>query len=102
MRRDPLAVADAASVPAGDYRVRAREFRRTGVRSGNYVLSYGEGHRWYYMSGMRADEMVVFKGLDTERDWPGWRCPHTAFVVEGTEGLPPRQSIEVRAVCFWE
>lgn len=123
VRRDPLAVADAATVPAEDYRIRAREFRRTGVRSGNYVLSHhhhhhhgGEEeeddgavghhhdhHQWYYMSGMREDEMVVFKGFDTKQDLPGWRCPHTAFVLdEGTKALPPRESIEVRAVCFWD
>lgn len=120
VRRDPLAVANAATVPAADYRIRARVFRRTGVRSGNYVLSYGgdrqeeerkgddglEGgqgnHQWYYMSAMRESEIVVFKGFDTKQDLPGWRCPHTAFVVEGTEALPPRESIEVRAVCFWD
>lgn len=112
-------MADAATVPAADYRIRARQFRRTGVRSGNYVLTHGareEGkekgkdglesgpghHQWYYMSAMRENEMVVFKGFDTKQDLPGWRCPHTAFVVEGTEALPPRESIEVRAVCFWD
>ncbi|CAN8101151.1 unnamed protein product [Discula destructiva] len=105
VQRDPLAVADAATVPDADYQIRARQFRRTCVRSGNYVLSHGakkETHRWYYMSGMQPDEMVVFKQLDSDRGLPGWRCPHTAFMVEGTEKLPPRESIEVRAVCFWE
>lgn len=67
------------------------------------MLSHGGGdHQWYYMSAMREDEMVVLKGYDTKQDPPGWRCPHTAFVLEGTEALPPRESIEVRAVCFWD
>lgn len=51
---------------------------------------------------MMPDEMVVFKGFDTERGKPGWRCPHTAFRVPGTEGEEARESIEVRAVVFWE
>lgn len=126
MRRDPLPVANATTVPALDYRIRARELSRTGTRSGNYVLSHHGGeereekrrkkgasweekeeevvgqHRWYYMSAMREDEMVIFKGIDTKQDLPGWRCRHTAFVLEGTEAFPPRESIEVRAVCFWE
>lgn len=65
-------------------------------------LEGGAYHTWYYMSAMRENEMVVFKGFDTKQDLPGWRCPHTAFVLEGTEALPPRESIEVRAVCFWD
>ncbi|KAH9861208.1 hypothetical protein IAQ61_010945 [Plenodomus lingam] len=105
VRRDPLAVCDAATVPDADYQVRLREFKRTGVKSGNYVLSHGEEgerHEWWYLSGMREDEMVVFKGFDTWQDLPGWRCPHTAFRLEGSEGEEPRESIEARVVCFWD
>jgi len=102
--KDPLAVCDATTVPDTDYQVRIREFR-SGVRSGNYVMSHGgekDQHEWYYMSAMEPDEIVVFKGYDTWQDKPGWRCPHTAFVMAGTEALPPRESVEARIVCFWE
>lgn len=105
IERDPLAVADATTVPYSDYQIRERKFRRTGIRSGNYVMSHAaeeQTHRWYYMKNMQPDEMVVFKGMDTDRRLPGWRCPHTAFAIGDTEGLPPRESIEVRAVCLWE
>jgi hypothetical protein len=115
VKRDPLAVCDATTVPDSDYQVRLREFSRTGVRSSNYVLSFGEEemgegetegkgqmHEWWYMNEMQPWEMVVFKGLDSERGQKGWRCPHTAFRIEGSEGEEARQSIEVRAVCFWE
>lgn len=54
------------------------------------------------MHEMQANEVVVFKGYDTKRDLPGWRCPHTAFVIPGTEDLPPRESIEARAVAIWD
>lgn len=53
--RDPLAVADATSVPASDYVIRERQFRPSGVRSANYVLRHhGEKdqHMWYYMVGL--------------------------------------------------
>ena len=119
MRRDPLAVCDASTVPESDYQVREREFSRTGNRSENYVLScgalekgekeeegvgmeMGKGHEWWYMSGMQPWEMVVFKGLDSKKEERGWRCPHTAFRVEGSEGEEARQSIEARVVAFWE
>ncbi|KAH7092263.1 hypothetical protein FB567DRAFT_516869 [Paraphoma chrysanthemicola] len=103
--KDPLAVCDSTTVPDEDYQVRLREFSRTGIKSANYVLSHGaaeQKHEWWYMSEMQPDELVVFKGLDTKRDEPGWRCGHTAFRVEGTEGEEPRESIEARIVCFWD
>jgi hypothetical protein len=99
-------VCDAASVPDSDYQIREREFSRTGNKSENYVMSHGEKdkqvHEWWYMSNMQPWEMVVFKGFDTKKETPGWRCPHTAFRLPGCEGGDPRESIEVRIVAFWE
>ena len=105
VQRDPLAVADAATVPDSDYQIRARHFKQSGARSGNYVMSHGgrkDQHAWYYMHEMQPDELVVFRNYDTKRNVPGWRCPHTAFEIPGTEGLLARESIEIRAVCFWD
>lgn len=105
IRRDPFTVCDATTVPDSDYQVRLREFSRTGIKSANYVMSHckeEEQHAWYYFPEMQNDEMVVFKGYDTKQDLPGWRCPHTAFTLPGSEGEAPRQSVEARAVCFWE
>ncbi|PSN65222.1 hypothetical protein BS50DRAFT_527433 [Corynespora cassiicola Philippines] len=104
LKKDPLAVADATTVPDSDYQLRARSFP-SGIKSGNYVMSHAdneERHQWYYMSVMKPNEIVVFKGYDTNQDLPGWRCPHTAFVLPGTESLPTRESIEARIICFWE
>lgn len=104
VQRDPLAVADASTVPGSDYQIRARQFKQSGVKSGNYVMSHGateDRHSWYYMHEMQPDELVVFRNYDSKRDVPGWRCPHTAFQIPGTEDLPVRESIEIRAVCFW-
>ncbi|KAI3394641.1 hypothetical protein diail_2451 [Diaporthe ilicicola] len=105
VQRDPLAVADASTVPDSDYQIRARQFKRSGVKSGNYVMSHSskeDQHAWYYMREMQPDELVVFRNFDTKQDVPGWRCPHTAFETPGTDGMPPRESIEIRAACFWD
>lgn len=59
-------------------------------------------HRWYYMSEMTPDELVVFKGYDSDQSQPGWRCPHTAFELPDCEHETSRKSIEARIVCFWE
>ncbi|KAF3039711.1 hypothetical protein E8E12_004518 [Didymella heteroderae] len=72
LRKDPLAVCDATTVPESDYQIRLREFR-SGVKSGNYVMSHAEEkqqHQWYYMSEMTPDEIVVFKGYDTDQIGP--------------------------------
>ncbi|KAJ4368570.1 hypothetical protein N0V86_009477 [Didymella sp. IMI 355093] len=104
LRKDPLAVCDATTVPDTDYQLRLREFR-SGVKSGNYVMSHAEGkqqHRWYYMAEMTPNEIVVFKGYDTDQREPGWRCPHTAIKLPGADDKPPRESVEARIVCFWK
>lgn len=104
LMKDPLAVADSMTVPDSDFQLRERLFR-SGIRSGNYVMSHGsvkEQHHWYYMHEMQPHELVIFKGYDSKQDLPGWRCPHTAFKIPGTEDLPPRESIECRIVCFWD
>jgi hypothetical protein len=105
VRKDPLAVCDATTVPDYDYQVRLREFSRTGIKSANYVMGHTdkeEQHEWWYMSEMQPDEMVVFKGFDTKQDSMGWRCPHTAFRLKGSEKEAARESVEARVVCFWE
>lgn len=105
MKKDPLAVCDATTVPDSDYQVRLREFSRTGNKSKNYVMSHGgkvQRHEWWYMSNMQSWEMVVFKGLDSKREEAGWRCPHTAFRAKGSGDEEPRESIEARIVCFWK
>lgn len=101
VRKDPLAVCDATTVMDSDYQIRLREFSRTGIKSANYVLSHREQHSWYYMSEMQPHEVVLFKGYDTKQEEPGWRCPHTAFVLPETQKQLPRESIEARVLCFW-
>lgn len=104
IRRDPLALCDCTTVPATDYQLRQRKFSRTGIESGNYVMSHtsaGDQHEWWYMSEMQSDEAVVFREYDSGKSG-GWRCPHTAFRLQGTETLNARESIEARVVCFWQ
>jgi hypothetical protein len=97
---NPLAIADARSIPAEDLLVAERRYpHRVGQ---TYRLKYGPGHRWFYFPKMRRDEALVFKVYDSEKDGRARFTPHTSFDDPSTPpGAPPRQSIEARALAFF-
>jgi hypothetical protein len=97
---NPLAIADARSIPPDDLLVAERRYpHRVGQ---TYRLKYSPGHRWFYFPRMRRDEALVFKVYDAETDGRARFTPHTSFDDPGTPpGAPPRQSIEARALAFF-
>ena len=109
--REPLAVCDATTVPESDLRSILAVLPKTG--DGYFKkVSKGEGfeiwniaanpaHRWYYASEMTPDETLFIKCFDSKKDGRARRSPHSAFRSK-TDSGPPRQSIEVRCLVFWE
>lgn len=97
---NPLAIADARSIPAGDLLVAERRYpNRVGQ---TYRLRYNPAHRWFYFPRMRRDEALVFKVFDSARDGRARFTPHTSFDDPSTApGAAPRQSIEARALVFY-
>lgn len=98
--KDPLAVADAHSVPDSDlvgvgliYPTRKGE---------TYTVRPNPNHRWYFKYAQRPDEVTLIKCFDTKEE-PGVarRVPHSAFVDEREEDKEARESIEVRALVFY-
>jgi hypothetical protein len=96
--KDPLAVADAHSVPDSDlvgvpliYPDRAGE---------TYTVRPNPAHKWYYAYEQTPDEVTLIKCFDTKKDGRARRVPHTAFVNPETEHRQARESIEVRALVF--
>jgi hypothetical protein len=103
--RTPLALCDASTVLAGD--LHDSEIRG-GLGDPNrpplygYNLSYSPGHRWYYTSRMRPEELFAFKLYDSDPARPQW-TGHTAINdPETPDDAPPRQSIEIRTISFIE
>ncbi len=102
VERDPLAVCDASSVEREDL-----VFGPIGGKSAAGVphasgwnLSFSARHRWYYLSRMRPDEVLVFKLCDTDPTRIQWAA-HTAIEDPATpSGAAPRRSIEVRTLAF--
>lgn len=111
IRRDPLGICDARSVKAGEL-VPLKRLYPDGKKGENVVVkaAVGEGmdcrHRWYWMSGQTADEVLMIKIFDSQdEDWESGGTvrvgPHCSFHLDGTEEEDVRESIEVRVVvCF--
>ncbi|KAI0392976.1 hypothetical protein F5Y17DRAFT_330845 [Xylariaceae sp. FL0594] len=143
--RDPLAVADAHSIPETDL-VAASILYRDGSRDETWTIlppssapttdlnsgssgsgsgsDRGGGHRWYYKHAQKPDEVLLIKCFDsfscipsasitTNRRIIARRAPHSAFVdpayedIDGNgngngKGNGPRESIEVRALVFYD
>ena len=101
----PLALCDATSVAAEDLMVShivlgpdpARE-----IKLETNLVQHNPAHRWTYFSGMTRDELLIFRGYDSD---PGRfrRVPHTAFDdLSAGADAPPRESIDIRCVAFFE
>ncbi|KAH8422330.1 uncharacterized protein LDX57_000087 [Aspergillus melleus] len=112
--RDPLAVADARSVRDEDLieiygRMPGKgekdyEAATKGAGFGVLYGKYGEGQKWYYLSGMKPEEVMLIKCYDSRADGSvARRAPHTAFVDPRTKEVKePRESVELRCLVFFE
>ncbi|GJJ11695.1 hypothetical protein Clacol_005931 [Clathrus columnatus] len=69
-----------------------------------FRVNYNPGHKWKYQRNMRPDEVVFLKCFDSRMDGKtAILAPHTAFVDPTTpEGAPLRESIELRALVFYD
>ncbi|QRV84342.1 hypothetical protein RhiJN_12358 [Ceratobasidium sp. AG-Ba] len=100
----PLALCDFRSVndkiPGGDFIPSTLRFPdRDGETLG---VKYSDTHRWKYLGGMTPDEFVLIKCFDSK---PGVATftPHTAIEDPTTPpDAPGRQSIELRALVFYD
>ena len=66
-------------------------------------VRFQPGHRWVFFSRMTPDEVALIKCYDTARDGRARGSFHSAF-VDGTapKDVPPRQSIEIRTIAFFD
>jgi len=67
-------------------------------------VKYNQDHKWKYLHGMTPEEIVLIKCFDSIQDGSVAICtPHTGFSDPSTpEGTPLRQSIELRALVFYD
>jgi len=96
--KDPLAVADAHSVPESDlipvgliYPTRKGE---------TLTVRPNPDHKWYFLYGQEPDEVTLIKCFDSKLDGRARRIPHTAFSNAAHADDYARESIEVRTLVF--
>ncbi len=99
----PLGIADATSVAARDLVISQvvlgpadREFTLQ-----TNMVTHNPGHRWVYFSDMTRDELLIFRGYDSDPT-RSRGVPHTAFDDPGAVDSPPRESIDIRCVAFFD
>jgi hypothetical protein len=97
----PLALCDATSLATGDLVPQDLIYRdRTGEI---YGLTYNPAHRWYYAPAMQADEALLLKCFDSQTDGQARFMPHTSFAdPNAPDDMPPRESIELRTLVFFD
>lgn len=101
----PLCMADATTVAAEDLIVSHIVLgqgpdRELQVQTN--MVAFNPNHRWVYFSDMRRDELLIFRGYDSD---PAHfrRVPHTAFDDPSAgDDAPPRESIDIRCVAFFD
>jgi hypothetical protein len=97
----PLAVSDARSVHDRDLVATDLIYPdRTGEV---YYVKFNPDHKWFYAPAMRDDEIMLIKCYDSVDDGRARFVPHSAFVDPTTPaGVPPRESIELRTLVFYD
>ena len=99
VERNPLAVVDASTVKP-EYVV---DYYYTGYgQKGKSAMPVRDiDHRFYYVSRMQTDELLLLKQQDT-RTGGSIVCPHTSFDdPTSAPDAPPRRSIEVRMMAVF-
>jgi len=98
----PLALCDAATVRREDLfpseivgGLGGLDFSLWG-----FNLAHAPGHRWCWLPQMRPDEMFAFKLFDSDDNAVQFTA-HTSFEdPTAPADAAPRQSIELRTICF--
>ncbi len=97
----PLGLVDSESLAPRDLAVCDLVYAdRTGEI---YQGVYNADHRWYYFPKMTRDEAILIKCYDSTKDGRSRFSLHSAFDDPTSPANPrPRQSIETRALAFFD
>ncbi|MBF3254850.1 methyltransferase, partial [Pseudomonas aeruginosa] len=100
-QRAPLALLDARSLAFDDLVASDLVYRdKVGE---TYSVKPNPEHRWYYYPHLLPEEALLLKIYDSREDAQARLGAHTAFDDPCTPAdAPPRQSIELRCLLFFD
>lgn len=101
VQESPFAVCNAESMAAEDFMPTDLKYEeRTGEI---YSIRFNPNHQWFYFSNMEHEEVMLLKCYDSAEDGRARFTAHSAFHDPSTPpDAPPRESIEVRTMAFFE
>ncbi len=92
-------MADATSIAEGDL-VAARVVYSDHERE-TWTVKPNPAHRWYFKHAQRPDEVMLIKCFDSV-EHVARRVPHSAFRDPQHDDGEARESVEIRALVFYE
>mmetsp|Transcript_8516 Transcript_8516/g.12781 ORF Transcript_8516/g.12781 Transcript_8516/m.12781 type:complete len:430 (-) Transcript_8516:167-1456(-) len=104
IENDHLALLDERTTVKPDDYIARDFFGAGGINVVQYCLNarHAATHKWYYFPNMHKDEGILFKQSDSDWTKPGRTCFHMSVNDPETKDHRPRESIEVRILCFWK
>ncbi|CAK0850309.1 unnamed protein product [Prorocentrum cordatum] len=102
IENDHLAVLDERTVAKPDDYI-VKDLYGPGYELVQYGLNarHKDHHRWYYFPKMTKNEGILFKQVDSDFTLAGRTCFHMSARNPGVQEKHPRESIELRMMCFW-
>jgi len=96
--KDPIAVADASSVPDSD--LVAADMIEGDFKGESWVVRHRADHRWHFKYRMTPADVLLIKCFDSDTTLAR-RALHSAFEDPAYRHEASRQSIEVRCLVFY-
>jgi hypothetical protein len=96
--KDPIAVADANSVPDSD--LVGAEMVEEEFRGESWVVRHNPNHRWHFKYRMTSQDVLLIKCFDSDTSLAR-RALHSAFEDPAYRDEVSRQSIEVRCLVLY-
>jgi hypothetical protein len=106
---NPLALCEAGSVaPADLVATDIQHFGEDDLSTPRhhgeiYSVTFSPAHRWFYLSQMQPDEVLLLKCYDSHADGRARFMPHTGFQNPACPTVfVPRESIEARTLVVFD
>ncbi|KAI1329193.1 hypothetical protein F5Y16DRAFT_418415 [Xylariaceae sp. FL0255] len=100
IEKNPLVRADHRRMPAED--LVATPVEGPTLNGEIFYVNYNPNHRCYYKYHLTPDKVIMFKAFDNLQDGRAEKAAHAPCDVGVGPEMPPRRSVEVRAIVMYD